>query len=318
MARWRPLHVYTALDYLRSVSILDSETRATAVDVGGRNRVIAISIGGEGSMRWVLKQFGSSDSDGQLFQRELRRVDGRNGLAVRPAVVDRDWRILIYPFQGRPLSELLRQKDELPRQLGAQVRESLLAIQGQEVDQTRSFPPILTWLIDVAAAPPSSFAQKRVLAALLDNSDVKHVVEAAQPLFEKTQNLIAVHGDVKLDHIIVGDAGVKLVDWEFARLGPKLWDQAGFLQSVLAYVAVGWLDLSASVVNFTREVLGDVLSATSVERLSLLTSIRLWQTAIEWETENRNHSGYSAALCQVALNVAEHPQRLLRLLHANA
>ena len=148
----------------------------------------------------------------------------------------------------------------------------------------------------------------------------KRVAAAANAVKESWCASATVHGDLKLEHIVLADgdasaasnSDVWLVDWECARRGPSVWDFAGLVQSAISLAALGQLRWSENVTGFLRSSLADV--PVESERFAQLVAMRLWQTALEHETYRDQLSRPAGELCQLALRVVEQPQRLVHLL----
>lgn len=56
---------------------------------------------------------------------------------------------------------------------------------------------------------------------------------ASESVAANWKNEGVIHGDMKLQNIIISKAGLFILDWENASLGPIEWDVAGLLQSVI-------------------------------------------------------------------------------------
>lgn len=295
---------------------------SSARRVDGRNRVHAVASGADDEPAWFLKQFGPDDHDGQAFEHEREFCERHPNLPVlAPDHVDAAWRVLLFPAVGRSLYSMLSEGDGLPAGVGGMVRLGLNKVHSAAVDASDAAPPLLSWFAGDTLSAPLAPAQLRLLTVLRAEPQVANSAKAAIEVWRDAE-AATLHGDLKLEHIIVpsgtpGDDVASVlwfVDWEFSRSGPLEWDYAGLAQSLLALAALGFVDWSASVIEFLHGCLADI--DVGSDEFALFVALRLWQTAIECETHRTQLSRQAGPLCQLAIRLVEKPARIRHLMGA--
>jgi hypothetical protein len=313
---WEALSAGGLPDYLRAAGIVRTERISTSRSPG-RNRVHRVCRNGEAHPSWFVKQFGFGDHDGAAFEREREATTSLNmTLILSPVLVDDTWRVLVFPAFGESLYEAMCSGAAISPEIGSTLRRDLRELQADPTDTAlRDLPPILRSLSGGFSGVGLSTAQRRLVTTLRHDPVAQRATERALSAWRAgVSQGVLCHGDLKLEHVLVAKSGgeCRCVDWEFARLGPAEWDFAGLLQSVLANVVLDLVAWSPDIRRLLVESLADV--GIESPDFAALVALRLWQTAIEWETGRVQLSEKSGSLCQLGVNLARDPGQLGRLL----
>lgn len=191
----------------------------------GRNRIYRLEDA-EGR-NWLAKQsltfadvesrFYAGPAAGLDFVLTPRLADPASGLIVIPELRD------------------VRPADD-PARDAAAVAEALARLHGIAGDTRESwsapakkpFPDMDP--VDVLLWEDSSPAAR----ALINRVQASEVLsQALRALREPGGTLALIHGDLKVDNVLLSDGDLWIVDWECAGMGPAEWDVAG--------VAASWL-----------------------------------------------------------------------------
>lgn len=315
---WEALSAAGLPDYLRAAGVIQEFEAISTSRSPGRNRVHRVCRSGKAHPSWFVKQFGFGDYDGAAFEREREVTTWPNSrLILSPVLVDDTWRVLVFPAFGESLYEMVRSGVAILPEIGSTLSRELRALQAHAAATPLDLPPILRWLTGGSDDADLSIAQRRLATTLRHNPSVKCVAERASKVWRAGESQsVLCHGDLKLEHVLVSvpRGECRCVDWEFARSGPAEWDFAGLLQSVLAHVVFDLITWSPDVRDLLVELLVDV--DTESPEFAALVALRLWQTAIEWETGQVQLSNKSGPLCQLGVNLACDPGQIDRLLRS--
>jgi len=304
---WARLNLAEILGYLEAGGLLQDAAGLRVSRRGGRNNTYEIGDIERGPL-WFLKQFGRSDTELALFQRERHFAMQAGWPVVSPAWSDDVYRVILYPAVGESLWQALGES-EAGNGLDADLASVLgeIASLPSQGDQSE-LPPIAQRMLNPTAGTLSP-GQRRVVASL--GSAGAPVEKALNLVLEAWTSITAttVHGDLKLEHVLRGkDGTIWLVDWEQVGLGPSLWDQAGLLQSIIAHALLtsrGWTKAHA-------DIAGSLIEEEPLH-LAHFVALRLWQTALEWTAGRLKPSIQTAAICQVGLSLVRDPSRLALL-----
>ncbi len=162
------------------------------------------------------------------------------------------------------------------------------------------------------------------------------VVDFFESLRERWTPSAVIHGDVRLDNVLVlrdeaADARIALVDWETVQWGDPAWDLAGALQdSIFLWISSMPLDreademaeaaryplpvlqagMRACLERYRSELrLDPAAAAALIERAVQFSAARLLQTSYEIAINDVAVSPITAHLLQVAVNVIRDPRR---------
>jgi aminoglycoside phosphotransferase (APT) family kinase protein len=164
-----------------------------------------------------------------------------------------------------------------------------------------------------------SIAQRRLIQLLRAEPSITWAVEqfenrlSAEPALQ--------HGDMKLENVCVGGAGLVLVDFEQLGMAPPLWDLAGLLQSIWSHLLMGWLNDEADGEALMRSSIGSMAQRfDGIDRqdLSILLGLRLCQTAIEWERGQSQNMETTAEVCGLAVSLARSSDQITTLIGDDA
>jgi serine/threonine protein kinase len=125
---------------------------------------------------------------------------------------------------------------------------------------------------------------------------------------------VLVHGDIKLQNLILESNAVKVIDWENASFGPKNWDRANLVGSVIAETLV-----DSDWKLWSIDNLGHVVSLLEQEdtNFRLTVAVRLVQSSLESSAKTNQVSLGSANLMQAADLIAKSDFSFLRDLERN-
>lgn len=195
---------------------------------------------------------------------------------------------------------------------------------------------------------PIAFGWNKPPYSLLKNISPANVrliaaVQADAPLSEGLDQLhldwrstSLVHGDAKLDNILIGPDGVFLVDWELATVGDPRWDMATIFSSFLSsWVATMPMAHGVGIDLMTRQArislatiqgcvrplwnaYADTRGISRIDRFLEGTvaycGARLVQTAYEYMQYANRLTANAVYLLQIAANLIKDPRRGLRLI----
>lgn len=304
---WARLNLTEILGYLEAGGLLRDAAGLRVSRRGGRNNTYEIGDSERGP-RWFLKQFGRSDTEFALFERERHFASHSRRPVVSPTWSDDVYRVILYPAVGESLWQALGNSgtaDGLDADLAEVLSEiASLPSHGGQSD----LPPIAQRMLNPTAGTLAP-AQRRVVASVASaGTPVEHALNLVLEAWAEN-TATTVHGDLKLEHVLRdNDGAIWVVDWEQVGLGPREWDQAGLLQSIIAHALLtsrGWTKAHAT--------LAGRLTYEGPPHLAHFVAMRLWQTALEWTGGRLKPSVQTAAVCQVGLTLARDPSRLALL-----
>jgi len=113
---------------------------------------------------------------------------------------------------------------------------------------------------------------------------------------------VLIHGDLKLQNLMLGADSPLVIDWESVGLGVRGWDEAGLLQSVLVEAA-----LEKNMASWAKQnipILIDHVETASPQIKDALVA-RLIQTAIEYAQSSEAVPSDSVDVLQIAKYVCE-------------
>lgn len=111
-----------------------------------------------------------------------------------------------------------------------------------------------------------------------------------------------IHGDLKIQNMIFTQESVVVIDWENVSFGPKFWDIAGLLQSVIAESFAERSPNRWAISQFESAI--EYLSSANLEVVQC-TALRLVQSSVEISSQSGLISIQAANLVQLATYVAE-------------
>jgi hypothetical protein len=310
---WCPLTRGAILEYLVCVGVIASAADWTVTGAAGRNGVSLVADASSGRLSYAVKQYGPGDSARETFARELRVLRMIAGLhASQPVHVDDDWLILVLPTVGRSLWELLATGATSALDCAGELRHTLRRLHRLDSeDLSRSPPPVVRWLTGASEPHRASPAQRRYLSAIQAQDWAVQAARACAIAWKDGPRTL-VHGDLKLEHVVVGEGRVEIIDWETAGAGLAIWDYAGVAQSVLVRAVVGAGEPTVQEREFVREVTRD-LDLRSVDFRRML-ALRLIQSGLEWETRRVQSSPKAHAMSRLAADVLRSAKAVSELL----
>jgi predicted Ser/Thr protein kinase len=118
-----------------------------------------------------------------------------------------------------------------------------------------------------------------------------------------------IHGDLKIQNLILTSESVYVIDWENVTFGPKTWDVAGLFQSVLVesfseHNPNLWAQSQLQMLVSELEKADDLLVHS--------TALRLVQSAVELSSDSDLISIQVANVLQLAAHIAERNFEVLR------
>jgi hypothetical protein len=304
------LQAADVLDYLHAVQVDAGDPPFQVRTAGGRNGSWTIT-GPDGSVRWLVKQFDLSVDGGQAFERERHAASGQVPPPVKATCIDEVSGVIVYPGAGVPILKLLQDDGpELAVQVVEKIRKALHQVRAVKSSPFPVVPPIVSDLTDEDPLVRIAPAQKRILASLREERIARTL--AITCLRDWTEEE-TVHGDLKLEHVLIGDHGeVRIVDWEFAGPGPPDWDRASLAQGLISQTVLGVGSWSASHARLLDGVFRD--ADLDFPEMAPLVTLRLWQAAVEWAANRITLPREIASLVQLGLNLAQSPRLLKELI----
>lgn len=292
------------LDYLRAVGLIGA--CVSHVDrAAGRHRSYVVSRP-DGSAVWYLKQFRSTYAELDLFERE--KFAGSSGVrpALAPAFVDDTAQVVVYRAAGASLWRILYDAEPLSEIVVTRIREAIGRVPDVPSKPSSSLPVVLSRLAHRVPMGRASLAERRVLTALLESDTATRIAATCAGNWDPQ---VTVHGDLKLEHVLVSDADqVVIVDWELSGPGPPGWDRASILQSLLVQPLLDLAPWSRGH-QLVMQALADD-SEVSLADLAPMVALRLWQSAVEWASTYTTLPQKIVDMTQLGLNVAENPRSL--------
>jgi len=200
---------------------------------------------------------------------ELSVLQAIDGSAIGPAAgavdVDRGLSLVEY-LSGRPLTP----SELSDAQRVAQIAELLVRLHSLEVQGLRQLP-----VLDLAAAA-RRYAGVAADAASL--RDVALVEQLAPRLVAEAGPLVLAHNDVHPGNLVVCDDNtLRLIDWEYAALGPRAFELASFIEQTGLSAAMQQVLLDTYAKGAHRGWLDSLPSWCELYRCI----DRLWRRAIE-------------------------------------
>lgn len=109
-----------------------------------------------------------------------------------------------------------------------------------------------------------------VLAQIVSRSDLVAGLRRARAAWRPVG---LIHGDCKLDNVIIGDDGaIRLIDWEMARLGDPAWDLAALSHRLL-------IDQGAAAAGHLAQLAEDYARAVGVPAQTIALRLPLYGAA---------------------------------------
>jgi aminoglycoside phosphotransferase (APT) family kinase protein len=178
-----------------------------------------------------------------------------------------------------------------------------------------ALPARRPWILGVPdGRPPAMYADNaEALGLLAEIGRRPAIVAAIARLGRGWTARAAIHGDVKFDNVLVGPAGMRIVDWELAGRGEPVWDLAGVVDGLLLPRCLGGqgpLDraliahLAAPALDAHRAAAGAALSP-GPERLATAVVARLAQTATQLAAMGDAHAEAAPIVLEAAAELAE-------------
>jgi hypothetical protein len=232
-----------------------------------------VAIGGVD--RFHIKQF-PSEARG-WFEREKAIQSSGSSLVVAPAITDPFDLIIVSPAGGRSWWSCLAQGEDVGVsrpfvQDDHRLSQAISDLGGAPI------PPIDRWLkLQMAGL---STAQRRLVTAMMRSPAATRAAGLCREWGEPSR-ASAIHGDMKAEHLLVDDRGeIRIVDWESAGRGPRLWDRACLAQSILGQVVLGITPFGEQHRRLLQSLTG-----TDDPDLAGWLGLRLWQASVEWTSE---------------------------------
>jgi aminoglycoside phosphotransferase (APT) family kinase protein len=307
---WSPVSAPWAFEYLDGLGLLDQRLHRQVHSRSGRNRVLIVRrSSGEGEL--VLKQFAITEEPTAWFRREERFLRENARLAIpTPVVVDDAWQVLILPWGGQPMWDLLGR--EPVDRYGGKLRTVLSQIHSCPNSSPRT-PAIVAWLTSDLPYRGRGAAQQRLFAALRRDGIAAEVAWDRRSEWRDGSARRLTHGDLKLEHVLVNPEGkITIIDWETACGGPAEWDQACFVRSLMVHAVRGYSGWGDGHSRLVTALLSN--SEIAALRFRQMLALALWQAALEWEVGHTALSRQAGAIAQLGYTVLRAPERLSALL----
>ena len=340
-----------------NASFMNGDYEATSVT--RRNRNIQVTTLAEGN--YLIKQALDPNSENGktlwteiLFYNYLSENPSEfSGYAVSSRSIEGDGRLLVLDFlkDAKPLWQHYRSRgpDNLPfATIGALGK--LLAVFHRTFSLEGDRPVIppaflsraLPFGLQVNRPKPQIIGHIRqgglqYLRSLQADHDVMQQWEKTVAMWRHDA---IIHGDVKLDNILVvgasgdsegkGSTDIRLVDWELVQIGDRAWDVAGVFQDFVFWWAISMPEgLSAKEMvqqaafpiarlrpgircfwNAYRENLPQLPSeqVSFLQKAVLLSGIRILQTAYEVASKFENMPPIAEVLMGIGKSVLRKPE----------
>ena len=290
------------VDYLRAVGFARDDWLPHVRTGAGRHGTFVVSSP-DGNPRWYLKQFEFSYSGSNLFEREVSVASRAPWPAIAPAFVDDVAQIVVYQHAGTSLWNALCSGSPVHETAIGQTREAVKQLEVMPSKLTERPPSVVAQLAHGASAGVPSLGQRRVLALLRESAIA---TSTAALCADGWRNQVTVHGDLKLEHVLISDAGeVGIIDWELAGAGQRGWDLASILQSLMIQPLLEIAPWTRTHALLFQELVEDAKPALA--EVAPMVALRLWQAALEWASNYRKLPRQIAAITQLGLNLAESP-----------
>jgi hypothetical protein len=120
-----------------------------------------------------------------------------------------------------------------------------------------------------------------------------------------------IHGDLKLSNIRLQNSTFKIIDWETVGKGPKHWDSAGLIQSILLEIVGNGL-----LQSWAREQLDEIKMILEVADQPLIDAlvVRMVQSALEAAQRATLVPQFAAVVLQLAEHLATGNLQILEAL----
>lgn len=296
------------VEYLQSVQIWTDPREFQVQRAPGRHETFVVS-NFEGARVWYVKQFPCSDQGRELFERECWAASSVAIPSLKPAVVDVPARVIVYPVGGTSLWDLLSSDRTVHESVAAATRHAVDEIHGVPAKLGVSLPAIVSRLQEGRSGAELSLGEQRILSILLGSAVARG---AAIDCATSWCGSGTVHGDLKLNHLLVdGSSQVSVIDWELAGPGPRNWDRASLIASLLIQPMLGLSRWSGARAALVRSLVGE--GESNPEDMAPQVALCLWQSATEWASGNDHFWDKLASLVQLGLNLVEDRSALQRL-----
>ncbi|QKC95909.1 phosphotransferase [Mesorhizobium sp. NZP2298] len=313
-----------------------------------RNRNVKITIGGSSGL--FTKQAKSNIAVATIFRESTvldllsSTQDDLSHYLPRKLAYDAKLGLLISALipNGRSLHDILMQQRTLPHGHAQAAGRALAclhnrAVPGNLANILQSDPPIQWNRPHYSVLRNISPANVRLLLAVQNDAELSEGLDDLQSNWSRTS---VIHGDAKLDNIVISPDGLALVDWELSTTGEPGWDVgtvfAGLLFSWIASMPMAQgtnHDLMAreaslplsGIQNAAAQFWGTYASAAGVDSKSeflhnaiRFCGARLVQTAYEYMQYSSRLTANAIYLLQVAANLIKSPDRGVGLLLAHS
>ena len=163
---------------------------------------------------------------------------------------------------------------------------------------------ILSWWKDGVAS--FGLAEKLVLEVAHSQSSLAYSVDFVQSAWAAT---LVVHGDLKLQNIILATKSVCIIDWESVGLGPRYWDLAGLIQSLLLEALLE-KKMSPWISREKKHLISQIERATEQTKHGI--AARLIQSAIEMSQGSDEIPAFAVDALQMAHYASQDDWSFLR------
>lgn len=316
-AGWQRLDLAVICEYLQTIKGELHSRSASVTYLGGHRRAFLVR---KTEFPCVVKQFPNTEQGARAYAAERWAIENlSNDVPLsRLLFVDDTLRALILEDCGDSVSDRMRSNerwDDGITEYSDLLGSALSAISGRLNSFPALRPPTLTWL---STPRPEllelSAAQRRLLLLLREE---RALIETADQFARSSQADRALqHGDMKLENLCVAPGRFTIVDFEQLGSGPALWDAAGAIQSMWAHSLIGWCRDETAATTLVRTILERVAQRDDSicrHELSLLLSLRLCQTAIEWEHGSSQNMKVTSEICGLAVSLAESDNAIVSL-----
>lgn len=312
-------------DYFVNMGLAESSEEVELVENKSRRNSNNIVLAGES--RYFLKQYidKSFEIEPDFY---LRSDKALNNLIPNFRKYDSENKVLITEHVGgRPLLEFFISKyksspkrlTEISSKAGVQFRILHERLRLSNYEGAKITP----WALNIISPSVDNIREMgqgafEFLRLCQNNEEIVDNVKYLRSNWDSSQ---LIHGDIKLDNIVVGDDdNLVFVDWEMAQLGSPYWDNAGYIASLLSmwifsipksmlnqpnreqYAEFEFSEVEKSITGFTLSYYGS-LQKKDANLLTRYTSLRLSQSAYELCRENQALDGYTVLLIQLAVNL---------------
>jgi Phosphotransferase enzyme family len=343
-------HYLLQRDFITAASIVDEDLRV--VEASRRNRNFKVIA--ERGPSYLLKQgLGTGRRATVAHESDLYRyMESAAGEAFRPYLpgyhhFDSADSILLLEFitNAQDIREYHTRRGAFSTTIARALGQALAVLHRLDVSSIRSttnttFAPHFPWALTMHRPGVGIFqdtsAANMHLVRILQNTP--GFTSALDRLCETWRSDSLVHNDIKWDNCLVfsrssspRDIGLKLVDWEFARLGDSDWDAGSVFSNYLSFwlfsipvsgeeppdrfleLAVYPLERMQPAIRAFWKAYVRGMSFTRAQteehllRATQYAAVRLLQTGYEHMQRASQLSGNIICLLQLSLNIIQRP-----------